>query len=53
VVVMARNPGRIAAILDITITRPRPLSVRQTPEFGEYTTEIRKLFASLGLVRST
>jgi NitT/TauT family transport system ATP-binding protein len=53
VVVMARNPGRIAAILDITIPRPRPLSVRQTPEFGEYTSEIRKLFASLGLVRAT
>jgi NitT/TauT family transport system ATP-binding protein len=53
VVVMARNPGRIAAILDIAIPRPRPLSVRQTAEFGKYTAEIRKLFASLGVVRST
>jgi NitT/TauT family transport system ATP-binding protein len=52
VVVMARNPGRIAEIIDIDIPRPRPLSVRQTPEFGKYTTEIRGLFASLGLMKA-
>jgi NitT/TauT family transport system ATP-binding protein len=52
VVVMARNPGRIAEIIDIDIPRPRPLSVRQMAEFGKYTTEIRRLFASLGVVRS-
>jgi NitT/TauT family transport system ATP-binding protein len=52
VVVMARNPGRIAEIIDIDIPRPRPLSVRQTPRFGKYTSEIRRLFASLGVVRS-
>ncbi len=52
VVVMARNPGRIAEIVDIDIPRPRPLSVRQTGKFGKYTTEIRQLFASLGVVRS-
>jgi NitT/TauT family transport system ATP-binding protein len=52
VVVMARNPGRIAEIIDIDIPRPRSLSVRQTPEFGEYTTEIRRLFASLGVVKA-
>jgi NitT/TauT family transport system ATP-binding protein len=52
VVVMARNPGRIAQIIDINIPRPRPLSVRQTPEFGKYTTEIRGLFASLGLMKA-
>jgi NitT/TauT family transport system ATP-binding protein len=52
VVVMARNPGRIAEIIDIDIPRPRSLSVRQTPEFGKYTTEIRRLFASLGVVKA-
>lgn len=52
VVVMARNPGRIAEIVDIDIPRPRPLSVRQTEKFGEYTTHIRNLFASLGVVKS-
>jgi NitT/TauT family transport system ATP-binding protein len=52
VVVMAKNPGRIAEIIDIDIPRPRSLSVRQTPKFGKYTSEIRRLFASLGVVRS-
>jgi NitT/TauT family transport system ATP-binding protein len=52
VVVMARNPGRIAEIIDIDIPRPRPLSGRQTPEFGKYTSEIRGLFASLGLTKA-
>src|SRR3979490_3315087 len=51
-VVRARNPGRIAEIIDIDIPRPRSLSVRQTPEFGKYTTEIRRLFASLGVVKA-
>ena len=52
VVVMARNPGRIAEIIEIDIPRPRALSVRQTPEFGKYTSEIRRLFASLGVVKA-
>jgi NitT/TauT family transport system ATP-binding protein len=52
VVVMARNPGRIAKIINIDIPRPRPLSVRQTPEFGKYSSEIRELFASLGLMKA-
>jgi NitT/TauT family transport system ATP-binding protein len=52
VVVMARGPGRIADIIDIDIPRPRPLSVRQTAAFGKYTTEIRQLFATLGVVKA-
>jgi NitT/TauT family transport system ATP-binding protein len=49
---MSRNPGRIAEIIEIDIPRPRPLSVRNTPEFGKYAQQIRHLFASLGVVRS-
>jgi NitT/TauT family transport system ATP-binding protein len=52
VVVMARNPGRIAEILPIDIPRPRPLSIRQTEEFGKYVHHIRHLFASMGLVKA-
>jgi NitT/TauT family transport system ATP-binding protein len=52
VVLMARNPGRIAEIVDIDLPRPRALAVRQTAEFGKYTTHIRQLFASLGVVGS-
>ena len=50
VVVMTRNPGRVAEIVPIDIPRPRPLSVRQTQEFGHYVQHIRHVFASLGLV---
>ncbi|RJF69228.1 ABC transporter ATP-binding protein [Rhodopseudomonas palustris] len=52
VVVMARNPGRIAEIVDIDIPRPRPLSIRQTEDFGKYVQHIRHLFASMGLVKA-
>ena len=52
VVVMARNPGRIAEILPVDIPRPRPLSIRQTEGFGKYVHHIRHLFASMGLVKA-
>jgi NitT/TauT family transport system ATP-binding protein len=52
VVVMARNPGRIAEIVPIDIPRPRPLSIRQTEEFGKYVQHIRHIFASMGLAKA-
>jgi NitT/TauT family transport system ATP-binding protein len=52
VVVMSRNPGRIAEIIEIDLPRPRPLSIRNTPEFGKYAQRIRHLFAALGVVRA-
>jgi NitT/TauT family transport system ATP-binding protein len=51
VVVMTPGPGRIAEILDVDLPRPRPLEMRETPEFGTYTQEIRRLFSSLGILR--
>jgi NitT/TauT family transport system ATP-binding protein len=52
VVVMARNPGRIAEIVQIDIPRPRPLSIRQTEEFGKYVHHIRHIFASMGVAKA-
>jgi NitT/TauT family transport system ATP-binding protein len=52
VVVMDRRPGRIALSLDIRLPRPRPLSVRETPQFAEYGRQIRQTFEQLGIVRS-
>ena len=52
VVVMSRNPGRIAEIVPINIARPRPLSIRQTEEFGQYVQHIRQIFVSMGLVKA-
>lgn len=52
VVVMDRRPGRIALVLDIDLARPRALSVRETPQFAEYGSIIRRTFEKLGILRS-
>ncbi len=52
VVVMSQRPGRVVQTLRIELPRPRPLSIRETPEFGVYVREIRKLFFSLGILRN-
>jgi NitT/TauT family transport system ATP-binding protein len=51
VVVMSQRPGRVVETLDIDLPRPRPLSVGETPEFGAYVREIRRVFSSLGILR--
>ncbi|VWX57768.1 Nitrate/sulfonate/bicarbonate ABC transporter ATP-binding protein [Burkholderiales bacterium 8X] len=51
VVVMSRNPGRIAQTIDIDLPRPRGLEVRETPAFGQYTAQIRATFADLGIFK--
>jgi NitT/TauT family transport system ATP-binding protein len=51
VVVMDRRPGRIALVLDIDLPKPRALSVRETPQFAEYGSIIRRTFEKLGILR--
>ena len=51
VIVMSPRPGRIERILNIDLPRARSLSVRETPEFGVYATEIRNVFTELGILR--
>ncbi len=48
VIVMSRNPGCIAEELEIDLERPRDLSIRETPKFGEYAAHIRDVFSKLG-----
>ncbi len=43
VFVFARRPGRINEIVDINLPRPRPLSMKRTPEFVAYVDHIWKL----------
>ena len=43
VVVMTSRPGRIKAILDVDIPRPRDLSVKRTPRFLQVVDEIWKM----------
>jgi len=51
VVVMSPRPGRIEEVIDIDLPRPRPLSIRETPEFGAYASRIRTLFSELGILK--
>ncbi len=51
VVVMTPRPGRIRAILDIDLPRPRRLSVRDTPAFDAYSQAIREMFLEQGVLR--
>jgi NitT/TauT family transport system ATP-binding protein len=51
VVVFSNRPGRVVEVLDVDLPRPRRLSIRETPEFGQYASEIRRVFASLGILR--
>ncbi|MFV0528545.1 MAG: ABC transporter ATP-binding protein [Lachnospiraceae bacterium] len=44
VVVLSPHPGRVSAVVDIDIERPRDLETRQTPEFYNYITKIRNSF---------
>ena len=51
VVVMDKNPGRIAEIVTIDLPRPRSLAIRETPEFVKYTRHLRSTFESLGIMK--
>jgi NitT/TauT family transport system ATP-binding protein len=51
VAVFSGRPGKVVEVLDIDLPRPRHLSIRETPEFGRYAGEIRRVFSSLGILR--
>jgi NitT/TauT family transport system ATP-binding protein len=51
VLVMGRNPGRIMDTIRIDLPRPRPLAMRETPEFGIHVARIRHLFESMGMLK--
>jgi NitT/TauT family transport system ATP-binding protein len=51
VIVMSPRPGKVAAELTIDLPRPRRLSNRETPAFGQYVAQIRETFQSFGLLK--
>jgi NitT/TauT family transport system ATP-binding protein len=51
VVVMSPSPGKIVEIIDVTLPRPRDLSIRETPEFGQLARRARLLFQKMGVMR--
>jgi NitT/TauT family transport system ATP-binding protein len=52
VVVMSPRPARVAAVLDIELPRPRSFDFSETPEFGRYAKEIRRMFEGWGVLDS-
>jgi NitT/TauT family transport system ATP-binding protein len=53
VIVMGKNPGRIADIVEIDLPRPRTLAVRETPEFADYVRRLRSTFELLGIMKKS
>jgi NitT/TauT family transport system ATP-binding protein len=49
---MSPAPGRILMTLTIDLPRPRDLAIRESPEFGAYTRQIRGVFQEMGMLRS-
>ena len=43
VFVMSSRPGRIAAIVDVSFERPRPLAIQTSPEFNALVAEVRDI----------
>jgi NitT/TauT family transport system ATP-binding protein len=50
VLVMSERPGRVAAVYDIDLPRPRPLDIMGTPRFAELTQTLRRHFFAQGQV---
>ena len=44
VVVLSPHPGRVSAIVDINLERPRDLSIKSSPEFNALVTKVRNSF---------
>lgn len=51
VAIMSQSPGRVIKIVDVDLPRPRPLEIRETPQFGKYVAEIRSEFSAMGMFR--
>jgi NitT/TauT family transport system ATP-binding protein len=51
VVVMSPRPGRIDAVFDVPLPRPRHLAVQESPEFARCHQRITDLFLARGVLR--
>ena len=47
VVVLSPHPGRVSAIVDIDLPRPRTKEMRDLPEFNDYVVKIRNSFEGI------
>ncbi|MFC2023654.1 ABC transporter ATP-binding protein [Chloroflexota bacterium] len=53
VVLMTPSPGRLAAVMDIDLPRPRSFSMQETVAFGHHLGQIRALLGSLGVLEES
>jgi NitT/TauT family transport system ATP-binding protein len=53
IIVMSRSPGRVVDIIAVELPRPRPLAIRETPEFSGYIARIRQIFEGFGMWRGS
>lgn len=44
VVVLSPHPGRVSAIVDIDLPRPRPIEMKETQEFNALVSKVRNIF---------
>ncbi len=44
VVVLSPHPGRVSAVVDIDLPRPRPVEMKETPEFNALVSKVRNSF---------
>jgi NitT/TauT family transport system ATP-binding protein len=51
VVVMTPRPGRVDAVVDVELPRPRRLALREAPTFADYARAIRDRFMARGVLR--
>jgi NitT/TauT family transport system ATP-binding protein len=51
VIIMTPRPGKIDAIIDIALPRPRTLAMRESPEFADYSRQILDRFLAQGVLR--
>jgi NitT/TauT family transport system ATP-binding protein len=47
VVVLSPHPGRVSAVVDIDLERPRSLESKNTPRFAELVTKVRRSFEGI------
>jgi NitT/TauT family transport system ATP-binding protein len=50
VIVMTPRPGRIRAVIDVPLPRPRDLNVHEAPAFAKAVHDIRLLFQEMGVL---
>lgn len=47
IVVMSPHPGRVSAVIDVDLERPRGIEIKETPEFTAIVSQVRRSFEGI------